>query len=81
MYFCVAFFTLQCSSDEHNCALTGHRTFKTESGRHKALVTDNDGVYDDVKLTPADLLTFAWQIAKGMVGKDNRNNRTLGTFL
>ena len=32
-----------------------------------ALKTDPDNLHDDDTLTPADLMTFAWQIAKGMV--------------
>ena len=32
-----------------------------------ALKTDTDNLHDDDTLTPADLMTFAWQIAKGMV--------------
>ena len=61
-------FTLQRAGDTNECAATGHRTLQNERGsRNYDLGTDADSVHDDDKLTPADLLTFAWQIAKGMV--------------
>ena len=39
-------------------------TFQCTSKKNK---TDTDNLHDDDILTPADLMTFAWQIAKGMV--------------
>ena len=46
--------TFQCTSDKNRCATL-------------AVKTDDDNLHDDDILTPADLMTFAWQTAKGMV--------------
>ena len=46
--------TFQCTGDKNRCVTL-------------ALKTDTDNLHDDGTLTPADLMTFAWQIAKGMV--------------
>ena len=50
-------FYLQRTSDNNRCtAIT------------QVVIGDNtDNLHDDDALTPADLMTFAWQIAKGMV--------------
>ena len=46
--------TFQCPSSKNGCATL-------------AVKTDDDNLHDDDILTPADLMTFAWQTAKGMV--------------
>ena len=50
-------FSFQCTSDKNGCAAIAHESIKN----------DTDNVRDDDTLSPADLMTFAWQIAKGMV--------------
>ena len=50
------FFSFQ-GRDNTRCADISYRSIKT----------DTDNLHDDDTLTPADLMTFAWQIAKGMV--------------
>ena len=47
----------QCTSDKNGYAALAHESIKN----------DTDNVQDDDTLTPADLMAFAWQIAKGMV--------------
>ena len=48
-------FSFQCTSDNNRCAFSQLSSNNT------------DNVHGDDTLTPADLMTFAWQIAKGMV--------------
>ena len=47
--------------------MTRQATPKDKGEHCNNVVTGADELHDDGKLTPADLLTFAWQIAKGMV--------------
>ncbi|XP_020617104.1 tyrosine-protein kinase receptor Tie-1-like [Orbicella faveolata] len=48
-------FSFQCTSDNNRCAF-----FRLSNNN------DTDNLHDDDTLTSADLMTFAWQIAKGM---------------
>ncbi|KAL9957968.1 hypothetical protein ACROYT_G034928 [Oculina patagonica] len=48
------------------CTVTGHRSFRDDTGRERNVLTDTDKLHDDDTLRTADLSTFAWQIAKGM---------------
>lgn len=50
-------FSFQLTSDKNGCTAIAHESVK--NGTHN--------VNDDDTLTPADLMTFTWQIAKGMV--------------
>ena len=51
------FFPFQCTSDNNAGADISHRNNNN----------DADNSHDDDILITADLMTFAWQIAKGMV--------------
>ena len=57
MRFKKVFFSFQCTIDNNRCAAIAHESIKNNT----------DNLHDDDTLTPADLMTFAWQIAKGMV--------------
>ena len=50
-------FSFQCSRDEKGCTAIAQESIKKDTGN----------LQDDDVLTPADLMAFAWQIAKGMV--------------
>ena len=50
-------FSFQCTSDNKGYVDTCHQSNSN----------DTDDLNDGDTLTPADLMTFAWQIAKGMV--------------
>ena len=63
-------FPLQCTGDKNtnNCTITGHRSLRdVDSERERNMMTNYDKLHDDDTLRPADLSTFAWQIAQGMV--------------
>jgi len=49
-------FSSQCTSDKNGSVID-----------HDSIKIGTDNVLDDDTVTPADLTTFAWQIAKGMV--------------
>ena len=49
-------FSFQCTSDNRSAAIAS-----------ESIKNDTENLHDDDTLTPADLMTFAWQIAKGMV--------------
>ena len=53
----VVLFQFQYTSDNNGYADISHQSNNN----------DTDDLHDDDILTPADLMTFAWQIAKGMV--------------
>ena len=57
MVFKQVLFPLQCTSDNKRCTAIAQVGIKDNT----------DNLHDDDVLTPADLMTFAWQIAKGMV--------------
>ncbi|CAH3159794.1 unnamed protein product [Porites lobata] len=56
----------QCATYVNTSTITRQATPKDKGEHCNNVVTDDDELHDDGKLTPADLLTFAWQIAKGM---------------
>ena len=50
-------FSFQCTSTNNRCIAIANGIIKN----------DTDNLHDDDTLTPADIMAFAWQIAKGMV--------------
>ena len=62
---------LQLKALEGNLSLKSVITFQCTSSKNRcatlAAKTDDDNLHDDDILIPADLMTFAWQTAKGMV--------------
>lgn len=60
-------FSFQCAGDTKRCTVTGHRSFRDDSGEERNVMTNADKLHDSDTLRTADLSTFAWQIAKGMV--------------
>ena len=50
-------FSFQCTSNNNRCTAVANGITKN----------DTDNSHDDDTLTLADLMAFAWQIAKGMV--------------
>ena len=50
-------FSFQFISDKQGCTAVAHESIKNGT----------DNLHDDDTLRPADLMAFAWQIAKGMV--------------
>lgn len=59
----------QSADAENKCTITSHRRFQeVDSGIERVVETNTDKLHDDdTLLRTADLSTFAWQIAKGMV--------------
>ena len=49
--------SFQCTNDKNECAAIAQGSIKN----------DDDKLHDDDNVTPADLMAFAWQTAKGMV--------------
>ena len=64
---CKCLFHFQCASDKDKSAILAHRSIQDDSEPERDFKTNRDSLHDDDNLTPADLMTFVWQIAKGMV--------------
>jgi len=54
------------TSGKNRCETIAHRSIRDDSEPERDFMTNRDNLHDDDTLTPADLTTFAWQIAKGM---------------
>ena len=57
----------QFTSVKNRCATIAHRSIRDDSQPERDFMTNRDNLHDEEPVRPADLLTFAWQIAKGMV--------------
>ena len=67
MFKSVFNFLSQFTSGKSGCAAIAHRSIGDDSEPERNFTTNRDNLHDDDNLRPADLMTFAWQIAKGMV--------------
>ena len=64
---CKCLFPLQCTSGESKGVTLSLRSIRDDDEPERDFKTNRDSLHDADYLTPADLMTFVWQIAKGMV--------------